>query len=448
MSRTFDLVVIGSGSAASPAMRCREAGWEVAVIDSRPYGGTCALRGCDPKKVLVGATEAVEQVRRLEGKGVRSRQFGIDWAELMRFKGTIIESVPEGRRGSFSEAGIETFDGHARFIEPAVVQVGSEVLEARYVVIASGAKPVDLKVPGEEYLTTSDQFLDLGELPARIVFVGGGFISFEFAHIAARAGAQVSLLHRSARPLKEFDPDLVQLLVERTRKLGVEVHLETELVAVDSSGNSFTVQASTPDEGRSFEADLVVHGAGRVPDIDGLDLDKAGVEHDRRGVRVNEYLQSVSNPSVYAAGDAAASGPPLTPVASYEGDIVAANLIEGNHRKVDHPPIPSVVFTVPPLASVGLQEEAARDQGLNFSVRHEQTSDWYSSRRVGEQYSGYKVLVEEGTGQILGAHLLGPQAEETINLFTMAMKGGMQAAEVEDMIFAYPTHASDIVYMV
>ena len=240
----------------------------------------------------------------------------------------------------------------------------------------------------------------------------------------------------------------MQLLVERTRKLGVEVHLETELVAIDSSGNSFTVQATTPDEGCSFEADLVVHGAGRVPDIDGLDLDKAGVEHDKRGVRVNEFLQSVSNPSVYAAGDAAASGPPLTPVASYDGDIVAANLIEGNHREVDYPPIPSVVFTVPPLASVGLQEETARDQGLNFSVRHEQTSDWYSSRRVGEEYSGYKVLVEEGTDQILGAHLLGPQAEETINLFAMAMKVGMPAAEVEDMIFAYPTHASDIVYMV
>ena len=128
----------------------------------------------------------------------------------------------------------------------------------------------------------------------------------------------------------------MQLLVERTRKLGVEVHLETELVAVDSSGNSFTVQASTPDEGRSFEADLVVHGAGRIPDLDELDLDKAGVEHDRRGVKVNEYLQSVSNPCVYAAGDAAASGPPLTPVASYDGDIVAANLIDGNHRKVEY----------------------------------------------------------------------------------------------------------------
>ncbi len=220
------------------------------------------------------------------------------------------------------------------------------------------------------------------------------------------------------------------------------------MIAVESLGNRFAVQVSTPNGKRLFEADLVVHGAGRVPDIDDLSLDKAGVQHDKRGVRVNEYLQSVSNPAVYAAGDAIASGPPLTPVADYEGSIVAANLIEGNHRKVDYPPIPSVVFTIPPLASVGLQEEAAKAQGLNFEIRYEQTSSWYSSRRVGEQYAGYKVLGEEGSSQILGAHLLGPHAEELINLFTMAMHTGMKAEEIEAMIFAYPTHGSDMVYMV
>lgn len=449
MSKSFDVVIIGTGSAASGvASRCREAGWRVGIIDSRPYGGTCAVRGCDPKKVLVGATEALDRVARLEGKGVRAKDIGIDWAELIQFKRSFTEPVPENREHGFSKAGIDTFHGRARFVGPTAVQVGSDVLEGRYIHIAAGAKPADLGIPGHEHLITSDQFLELDTLPSRIVFVGGGYISFEFAHVAARAGARVTLLNRSSRPLGGFDPDLVSLLVERTRKLGIDLHLETEVLGIESSGQSKIVQTSKAGEKLSFEADLVVHGAGRVPEIDDLALDKAGVKREERGVRVNEYLQSVSNPTVYAAGDAAASGPSLTPVAGYEGRVVAANLLEGNHQKVNYPPIPSVVFTIPPLASVGLHEAAAKSQGLKFKTRYSETSDWYSTRRVGEAYSGYKVLVEEESGRILGAHLLGPDAEEFINLFTLAMRSGMKASDIKETIFAYPTHASDMGYMV
>jgi len=193
----------------------------------------------------------------------------------------------------------------------------------------------------------------------------------------------------------------------------------------------------------------VVHGAGRVPEIGDLDLTVAGVKFDKRGVVVNEYLQSVSNPAVYAAGDAAASGgPPLTPVAGYESDIVAANLLEGNHRKPNYLAVPSVVFTVPPLAAVGLSEQSAREQGLQFRTNHQETSGWYSSRRVGEKCSGFKVLVEEGSSRIIGAHLLGHHVEEVINLFALAIRSGLTVAHFTEMMFAYPTHASDISYMV
>lgn len=182
--------------------------------------------------------------------------------------------------------------------------------------------------------------------------------------------------------------------------------------------------------------------------IDDLDLDAAGIEWDRKGVKVDEYLQSVSNSAVYAAGDASASGgPPLTPVAGYEGHIVAANLLKGNHLKPDYRGIPSVVFTTPPLAGVGLDERAAREQGLRFRIKHENTSTWYSSRRVAETCSGFKVLIEESTDRILGAHLLGPDAGETINLFALAIRSGMSASALKEMIFAYPTHASDVTYM-
>lgn len=451
MTKNFDLVVIGTGSAASTvASRCRRAGWTVAVIDSRPFGGTCALRGCDPKKVLVGAAEAVEWPRRLRGRGVTTDGVRIEWPELMRQKRSMIEAVPQNRETGFANAGIEAFHGRARFVGPTAVKVDDDVLEGRYVHVAAGARPADLPIAGREHLVTSEGFLELDELPRRVLFVGGGYISFEFAHVAARAGAEVTMLHRGPRPLVRFDPDLVNRLVARTRQLGVDLHLETEVVRIEKVGATFLVHARTNGETRTFDVDLVIHGAGRVPEIDDLGLDAAGVKWDsQQGVTVNQYLQSVSNPAVYAAGDAAASGgPPLTPVAGYEARIVAANLLNGNHATADYASVPSVVFTIPPLASVGLQEQDAREEGQRFTVKREDTAGWYSSRRVGETCSGYKVLVDEDTGRILGAHLLGPQAEETINLFAVAMRWGKTAADIKDLLFAYPTHASDVPYMV
>jgi glutathione reductase (NADPH) len=259
----------------------------------------------------------------------------------------------------------------------------------------------------------------------------------------------VTIVHRDERPLSQFDPDLVDQLVAKSRELGIDVQLGTQAQGVEKKNSGqFVVHASASGEARSFEADMVVHAAGRVPEIDDMNLDSAGIEWGERGVKVNEFLQSVSNPAVYAAGDAVASGgPPLTPAASYEGTIVAANLLKGNHRKGNYLGIPSVVFTIPPLASVGVSEHEARQQGLKYQVKKELTSTWYSSRRVAEKYSGYKVLVEEGTDRILGAHLLGDQAAETINLFAVAIRSGMRTTDLSHMVFSYPTHASDVPYM-
>ena len=451
MTETFDLVVIGSGSAAQTvASRCRAAGWTVAMVDKRPFGGTCALRGCDPKKVLVGAAAAVDAACLLSKKGVRPDSLAIDWTELIRFKRTFTEPRPEQLEASLARAGIVTLHNAARFVGPAHVAVGDRVLNAtRAIVVAAGARPADLPIDGRAHLLTSDQFLDLPSLPPSMVFVGGGYISFEFAHVAARAGARVTILHRDARPLVEFDPGLVERLTARTRALGVNVRLDTEVRAIQAIDGRYRVTADGRDAPAVIDADLVVHGAGRVPDVDELALGAGGVRYSPAGVEVNRYLQSVSNPIVYAAGDCAATdGPALTPVAGYEGRIVAANLLEGNHEMPDYHAIPSVVFTLPPLAGVGLREEEARTNGLSFVAHHEDTSTWYSSRRVGEAFSAFKVLVEQESGRILGAHLLGPHADETINLFTLAMRAGVTADQFKQMLWAYPTHGSDTAYMV
>src|ERR1700674_4232592 len=449
LTRQFDVIAIGTGSAASAvALRCREAGWRVAIVDSRPFGGTCALRGCDPKKVLVGAAEAFDWARRMKGKGIQAAKLQIDWPELIRFKRSFTEAVPKRRDDGFAKAGVAAFHGRARFTGPTTVQVGEEILEGRYVVIAAGEVPAGLEIPGTEHLTTSDQFLDLNDLPRRILFIGGGDIAFEFAHVAARVGSQVTVLHRGPCPLALFDPDLVDQLVERTRELGIDVHLGTEAIGIEKSSAQLIVRALASGEPGTFQTEMVVHAAGRVPEINDLNLDAAGIEWEKRGVRGNEFLQRGSNPVVEAPGDPAASGgPPLAPVASYEGQIVAANLLKGNHQRPNYLGIPSVAFTIPPLAAVGLSERAAREQNLKFRVKKEMTSTWYSSRRVAETYSGYKELVEEGTDRILGAHILGSGADEVINLFALDIRSGMQATDLRHMLFAYPTSGSNMTRM-
>jgi glutathione reductase (NADPH) len=449
MQKSFDLVVIGTGSAASAiAGRCRRAGWSVAVVDELPFGGTCALRGCDPKKVLVGNAEAIEWVRRLEGKGVRADALRIEWPELMRFKRSMIAGYSERKEEGFRRAGIETFRGRACFAGPNAIDVGGTELQAKKIAIASGAKPAPLGIAGQEHLTFSDQFLELDDLPRRVIFIGGGYISFELAHVAARAGASVTIVHRGRRPLPRFEPDLAMRVAEKSRAVGIDVRLGREVARIEKSDSGLAVVASHQGGEERVDGDLVVHGAGRVPAIDRLDLEQGCVEAVGWRLTLNEYLQSVSNPAVYAAGDAAAAGPPLTPVAAYEGRIVAANLLDGNGTKADYSAIPSVAFTIPPLAGVGLTEEAARGRGLNIRVNSGDTSGWYSSARIGETVSAYKVIVEEPAGRILGAHLIGPSAEETINLFALAMRAGVTSAQIKEMLFAYPTHASDMAYMV
>lgn len=447
MESEYDLVVVGSGTAAmTAAMRVREEGWRVAVIDLRPFGGTCALRGCDPKKMLVGGAEAIDHARRMQGKGVVGNTT-IDWPGLMAFKRTFTDPVPENHLQRYADKGIDTYHGQARFLGRNQLSVDQQPLSFRHVLLACGAEPVPLNIPGEQHLATNEGFLAMEQLPRRIVLVGGGYIAAEFSHIAARAGSNVVILQQGDRLLKGFDPDLVGWLTEKFAALGIDVHIGTKVESIDATANGYTAFAVTGARRVAFEADMIVHAAGRAPALAALDLAAAGIDVEDGRLVLNEFLQSVSNPAVYAAGDVAQTGPALTPVSSHDAKVVAANLLQGNHRTPDYTGVPSVAFTIPPIARVGLSEESALGQGLKFRMMSKRASDWFTARQAAEPIYGFKVLVDEETDLILGAHLVGPHADEVINLFALAMRHRLTASDLKRTMFAYPTGASDIGYM-
>ncbi|MDV6377469.1 NAD(P)/FAD-dependent oxidoreductase [Sporosarcina sp. GW1-11] len=448
MIKEYDLIVIGTGSAGSiTAMKCKKEGWRVAIIDDRPFGGTCSQRGCDPKKVLVKAAELIDWNKRMHGKGI-VEDSKIDWPELMAFKRSFTQSIPEDTEEKFGKVGIDLYHGKALFQSENELKVCNDVLKGKFILIASGAKPMKMGIEGEEHLRTSDDFLELDTLPKKIIFVGGGFISFEFAHIAARAGSEVHILHRSERALKHFDPDLVEALINYSRKLGIHIHLEVAVNSIETCGDSYIVQGEQEDRGVDWKADLVVHGAGREPALD-MDLEKGNVERDKHGVRVNEYMQSISNPYVYAAGDAASTNaPPLTPIAATESHVVASNLLKGNHKTADYPIVPTVVYTVPKLASVGMSEIQAKESGKKIFVKAQNTTEWFSHLLTNEGVAAFKVIIDQEDGVVLGAHLLGEDAENLINHFALAIRFQIPVEDLKKMPFAYPTAASDISYMV
>ncbi|MFD1174072.1 dihydrolipoyl dehydrogenase family protein [Oceanobacillus picturae] len=445
MTEKFDVIVIGTGPAGSSvATSCAQEGLRTAVIDERAYGGTCPLRGCNPKKVLASAAAMIDETERMEGKGI-AKHAKINWQDLMEFKRSFTEPVPEAKEKSFEKSGIETFHGQAQFLDEKTLKVKEKVLEGEKIVIATGARPAPLPVDGADHLTYSEDFLELDQLPKRVIFVGGGYISFEFAHIAARAGSDVHIVQRGEQPLKSFDSDMVDLLQKKSKELGISIHLNSSVNAIEKNDKEYIVKASKGDEEVSFHGDLVVHGGGRVPQIDDLQLDQAGVNHSKTGITVNTYLQSVSNEHVYAVGDVAdTNGSPLTPVGEMEGQIVSQNIVSDAKQEANYSGIPSVVFSEPKLAKAGLTEKQAREANYDVKVNHQDISDWFTYSHTNDAPAAVKIIIDKKTDLILGAHLIGGKSDELINYFAMAIQMSIPVDKLKNVVYAFPTAVSDI----
>jgi len=337
--------------------------------------------------------------------------------------------------------------GHAVFASPNAIRVGDRHLEAKHIVIATGSKPRPLPIPGAEHMITSDEMLSERSLPGSVIFVGGGVISLEFGHVYARAGAAVTILEALPQLLPAMDADAVARLQAESERIGIRVKTNVSVKRIEPANSRLRVIFTHDGAEQAAEADRVVNGAGRVANVDTLELAAGNVDHSHGRVAVDHYLRSTSNPMVHVCGDAVPISPQLSPIATYEGDIVGRNIVEGAKYSPEYGSMPTSVYTVPALAAVGLTEAAANQHGFTIKVHSNDMHDWFSARTYAETVAWSKIIVDQSTDRILGAHFVGHSGEELVNIFGLAIRFGITAGQIKDTIYAYPTFSSDIKHM-
>ncbi|PRY83134.1 dihydrolipoyl dehydrogenase family protein [Alkalibacterium olivapovliticus] len=441
MEKVYDVIVIGSGVAGkSIASGLATEDKQVAIIEEDLWGGTCPNRGCDPKKVLVSAVEALDQANQLNGKGIKNSPT-IDWPELMAFKKTFTDPVSEQSRKGLDSSGAETFTGTAEFIDSKTIKVGDRALKASQFVIATGARPSLLDIPGKEHFLTSDDFLSLPEMPDTITFVGAGYISFELAAIANAAGADVHVIQHNDSPLKAYDQGYVRTVMAELESKGVQFHLNTDLAEINKTDQGYLL---CDEADFKLTTDLVFGTTGRIPNTEKLKLENAGVEGDKKGILVNEYLQT-SNPTIFALGDVLSKKQPnLTPVSSFESAYLLSYLTDKTTEPIAYPSIPTIVFSTPRLAQVGVSAKEAGDDPDRFDQTDIDATKWFSYSRSNEPVSKIKVITDKQSGLLVGATCLNNKADELINYLAFLIDRKIPAADLSKMVFAYPSIGSDL----
>ncbi|MGB3799546.1 MAG: NAD(P)/FAD-dependent oxidoreductase [Lewinella sp.] len=446
--KEYEVIVVGAGSAGqSVAIAAAGAGKTTAIIEGRAFGGTCPLRGCDPKLVLHAAAEAMYRVERLNGKGFTDKP-GFTWADLMAWKRSFTEPVPESSQEKMQNHGIDTYSDYASFIDDHTLDVGGTKLHGDTIVLATGMKPAPLDIPGNEFLLTSDEFLEMDDLPAEMIIVGGGYIGTETAHICHALGAQVTLVITEDVPLDKFDHDLSGLLRQADEDRGMTYQINSKVTAVRQVGKGYEVDVEdSAGQKDTLLTDRVIHCAGRVPNTKKLSLQAAGVQtDDKHRIKVDDGLRTNVN-HIYALGDCAATGLPLTPVGTYAASVLNANLFGGEDRRVDYYPIPTVAFALPAMASVGMTATEADESDRNLTVHYKVATDWFHAQHQNAAIFAFKLITDEDKDVLVGAHLLGPGSSDLINLLYLAIRQEIPLSEVKRMIFAYPTAASNFTAM-
>lgn len=446
MAYEFDLFVIGAGSGGVRAARFAAGfGAKVAVAESRYLGGTCVNVGCVPKKLLVYGAHFAEDFEQASGFGWSLGEANFDWATLIANKDREIHRLNGIYRNLLVNSGVTLMEGHAKITGPHEVEVNGQRHSAQHILIATGGWPQIPEIPGHEHAISSNEAFFLKELPKRVLVVGGGYIAVEFAGIFHGLGAKTSLLYRGEMFLRGFDGAVRKHLHEELTKRGMDVQFNADIARIDKQPDG-SLKATLKD-GRELMADCVFYATGRRPMLDNLGLENTGVKLDKRGfVEVDELYQS-AEPSILAIGDVIGRVQ-LTPVALAEGMAVARRLFKPEqYRAVDYNMIPTAVFSLPNIGTVGLSEEQAIENGHKVQIFESSFRPMKLTLTPCQERTLMKLVVDADTEKVLGCHMVGPEAGEIVQGLAIALKAGATKQHFDETIGVHPTAAEEFVTM-
>ncbi|MSP90122.1 MAG: glutathione-disulfide reductase [Alphaproteobacteria bacterium] len=440
----FDLFTIGAGSGGvAGSRRAASYGARVAIAESVRVGGTCVLRGCVPKKLLVYAAHYAEEFEDAAGFGWNLGARDLDWGRLIQAKDRELDRLNGIYINMLKNAGVTILDGRARLIDPHTIELGGKRYTAETVIIATGGWPSLPKIPGIEHAITSNEALDLKALPKRVVIVGGGYIAVEFAGIFRAAGSTVTQVIRADRILRGFDEDVRQFLQAEMAKKGIVLRAGEQVQSIEKTATGLRVFVRP---GAAIEADVVMYATGRAPNTDGIGLEEVGVAlNKKKAIAVNEWSRTTV-PNIYAVGDVT-DRINLTPVAIHEGRALAETLYNNNPIKPDHANVPSAVFSQPPVASVGITEAQAREWHGAVDVYRTSFRPMKHTLSGRDERIMMKLVVDRRTDRVLGCHMVGADAPEIIQGLAIALKCGATKKQFDQTIGIHPSAAEEFVTM-
>ncbi|MFT9456657.1 MAG: NAD(P)/FAD-dependent oxidoreductase [Liquorilactobacillus hordei] len=439
----FDVIFIGSGHANwHAAVDLQKAGKKVAIIEKDLIAGTCTNYGCNAKILLDGAADLIHQVSSYAGMGLKG-DLHIDWPELMAYKRATINPLHKMLEQQFKALGIKIYKGTATFLDDRSIKVGEEILSATDFIIGTGQIPNHLPIEGNEWLHDSREFLDLPKLPKHMTFIGAGIVSLEFAMLVKAAGTDVTIIEFASGALREFNAKYVEKVLQQMKKLGIKVYFNESVQKIQKANNQLIVSTASD---LKVETDYIVDATGRIPNVDDLDLEAAGVKYNKRGIVVDNHLQtSVSH--IYASGDVIDKQiPKLTPTATFESNYLANRLLGENPEPIKYPTIASVVFTLPRIAQVGLSTADIENKKESYVIKEIPFGSRLRFQTKNEP-DAEATLIFDQNSYLVGASVYGDEAPELINILAMIIGMKLTQEDLSKAILAFPSQTIGLISM-